>query len=382
MSKPAMPLAKPLIVLAAGGTGGHVFPAEALAAELQDRGYRLALITDKRGGGYGGALGDLETHHVRAGGIAGKRLTARLESVIKLGFGTLQARSLLGRLKPGAVVGFGGYASVPTMVAATWSDCRTAIHEQNAILGRTNRLLAARVGRIATSFDATKGLPDGAEDKVVQTGMPVRTAFTAVGSTPYPPLAGDAPLNILITGGSQGARALSDVVPSALARLEDGFKARLNVIQQCRAEDLDRVRDAYDTAGIKAELASFFGDIPERLAAAHLLIARAGASTVAEMTAVGRPAILVPYPHATDDHQSANAHAVDAVGAGWLMAEDVFTPERLAERIHSLFAQPVHLERAAAAAKRVGRADAAARLADLVAGMISNGNDNAGRQAA
>ncbi|MEQ8227880.1 MAG: undecaprenyldiphospho-muramoylpentapeptide beta-N-acetylglucosaminyltransferase [Rhodospirillales bacterium] len=371
-----------LAVLAAGGTGGHVFPAEALAAELAGRGYRLALITDRRGGGFGGALAELETHHIRAGGIAGKRFTARLESVFELGLGTLQARSLLAKLKPDAVVGFGGYASVPTMMAATWGGYATAIHEQNAVLGRANRLLATRVRRIATSIDGTQMVPDAAKDKIRLTGMPVRPAVLAAGDTAYDEINDNAPLNLLITGGSQGARVLSDVVPAALAQLPEKLRKRLNVTQQCRVEDLDRVQGVYGDAGISANLASFFDDIPQRLAAAHLLIARAGASTVAEMTAIGRPAILVPYPHAIDNHQFANAQAVDEAGAGWLMAEDVFTADRLAGRLTSLFENPRHLAHAARASKRIGRPDAAHALADMVAEMMPNGNSNHGRQAA
>ena len=372
----------PLAVLAAGGTGGHVFPAEALAAELSGRGFRLALITDRRGGGFGGALADLETHHIRAGGIAGKRFTARIESVFELGLGMLQARSLLAKLKPDAVIGFGGYASVPTMMAATWAGLATAIHEQNGVLGRANRLLATRVRRIATSIDGTQMIPETAKSKVRLTGMPVRPAILAARDTAYAEITDKGPLNLLVTGGSQGARVLSDVVPAALAALNDNLKKRLTVTQQCRAEDLERVGKVYTEAGIKADLKSFFDDVPQRLAAAHLVIARAGASSVAEMTAVGRPSILVPLPHAIDNHQFVNAQAVDEAGAGWLMAEDVFTAERLAGRLASLFENPRHLSHAATAAKRIGRPDAAHALADLVAEMIPNGHSGEGRQAA
>lgn len=375
-------MTSPLIILAAGGTGGHVFPAEALAAEMTARGFRLALITDRRGGGYGGTLGALETYRIRAGGIAGKRFTARLESVFELGLGTIQARGLLGRMKPGAVVGFGGYASVPTMMAASWSGVPTVLHEQNAVLGRANRLLAPRVRCIATSIDGTQAIPEAARAKVVLTGMPVRPAVIDASGAAYPDVRDGSPLAILVTGGSQGARVLSDVVPSALASLDTVLKGRLRVTQQCREEDLERVRAAYDAAGIQADLKTFFDDIPERLAAAHLLIARAGASTVSEMTAMGRPAILVPYPHAIDNHQFANAQAVDEAGAGWLMAEDIFTADRLAGRLASLFSHPMHLIQAAAAAKRIGRPDAAARLADAVAANLANGHSGEGRQAA
>ena len=371
-----------LAVLAAGGTGGHVFPAEALAAELGARGYRLALITDRRGGGFGGALANLETHHIRAGGIAGKRLTARLESVFELGLGMLQARKLLASLKPAAVIGFGGYASVPTMMAATWAGLATAIHEQNAVLGRANRLLATRVRRIATSIDGTQMVPEAAKPKVRLTGMPVRPAVLAARDVAYDEITDRGPLNLLVTGGSQGARVLSDVVPAALSLLPDALKTRLNVTQQCRAEDLERVGAVYAEAGIKADLKSFFDDVPQRLAAAHLLIARAGASTVAEMTAIGRPAILVPYPHAIDNHQFANAQAVDEAGAGWLMAEEVFTAERLSGRLASLFESPRHLAHAARASRRIGRPDAASALADMVVEMMPNGHSGEGRQAA
>ena len=225
-------------------------------------------------------------------------------------------------------------------------------------------------------------VPDAAKDKICLTGMPVRPAVLAAGDMAYDEINDNAPLNLLITGGSQGARVLSDVVPAALAQLPEKLKKRLNVTQQCRAEDLGRVQGVYGDAGISANLASFFDDIPQRLAAAHLLIARAGASTVAEMTAIGRPAILVPYPHAIDNHQFANAQAVDEAGAGWLMAEDVFTADRLAGRLTSLFESPRHLAHAARASKRIGRPDAARALADMVAEMMPNGNSNHGRQAA
>ncbi|MEK9672815.1 MAG: undecaprenyldiphospho-muramoylpentapeptide beta-N-acetylglucosaminyltransferase [Rhodospirillaceae bacterium] len=372
----------PLIVLAAGGTGGHVFPAEALAVEMMSRGYRLALVTDRRGGGYGGTLGELETHRIRAGGIAGKGLTQRVESVFELGLGTLQARGLLARLKPGAVVGFGGYASVPTMMAATWSGRATVIHEQNAVLGRANRLLVPRVRVIATSLDATQAIPEQAQSKVVLTGMPVRPQVIQAGETPYPAYDEASPISILITGGSQGATVLSKVVPAALARLDAKIKWRLRVTQQCRSEDLDDVRRVYADAVIQAELSHFFDDVPKRLAGAHLVIARAGASTVAECTAAGRPAILVPYPHAIDGHQMANAQAVDEAGAGWLMAEDIFTPDQLANQLSSLLGGGMYLKQAAKAAKRMGRPDAAKRLADTVVAVMSNGGSGEGRVAA
>ena len=371
-----------LIVLTAGGTGGHVFPAEALAAELLERGYRLALVTDKRGRAYGGTLGDLETHRVLAGGVAGKSFAGRLRSIPELAIGTLQARALLKKLCPDVVVGFGGYASVPTMFAASLGGYATAIHEQNAVLGRANRLLATRVRCIATSFETVDAVPADARARVTHTGMPVRPAVAAMRDRPYPPPAEDGPINLLVLGGSQGARVLSDVIPQAVARLPMALRSRLHITQQCRPEDLERVRQAYSETLVQVDLAAFFDDVPERLANAHLLIGRAGASTVAEVTAVGRPSILVPYPFAIDDHQSANAHAVDEAGAGWLMPQDAFTPETLAGRIESLFSVPRTLERAAACALEAGRADAAVRLAEMIVGMLPNGNHQDERKAA
>ncbi len=373
-----------LVVLAAGGTGGHMFPAEALAAELSGRGCRLAMVTDRRGGSWQGALDGVETHRVRAGGIAGKSFAARLQSGPELAIGTWQARGILKRLRPAAVVGFGGYASVPTMLAACFGGYHTAIHEQNAILGRANRLLASRVERIATSFEKVEGLPPQAEVKATHTGMPVRPSIVAVRGTPYPPLTSDGPVSLLVIGGSQGAHVLSEVIPAALGLLDAGLQARLRVSQQCRPEDLEQTRSRYQAAGIDADLKTFFDDVSERLSAAHLLISRAGASTVAETLMVGRPAILVPYPHAIDDHQTRNAHAVAEAGGGWMMPEPSFTPAGLAARLDSLFGLPAILEKAAAAAKEAAAGDAAGRLADMVCALLppnSHGNGDERRAA-
>ena len=252
----------PLVILAAGGTGGHVFPAEALAEELTGRGCRLALITDRRGGAFKGTLEGIDIHHVRAGGIAGKSFVARLQSGPELAIGTWQARGLLKRLKPKAVIGFGGYASVPTMLAASFGGYQTAIHEQNAVLGRANRLLASRVDRIATSYVKSEGLPAEVAAKVKHTGMPVRAAIAAVGERPYPALTADGTISLLVIGGSQGAHVFSSVVPGALGRLDEGLRARLRVSQQCRPEDLEPTRDRYQTLGIDADLKTFFDDLP------------------------------------------------------------------------------------------------------------------------
>ncbi len=363
-------MSKPLIILAAGGTGGHIFPAEALAQELKGRGFNLALVTDRRGHAFKGTLGELETHRVLAGGIAGKSFAAKIKSVFELGLGTVQAFRLLRRLKPSAVVGFGGYAALPTMLAAVLSGIPSAIHEQNALLGRANRLLASRVRRIATSFATTRGLPEGSQDKVRLTGMPVRPAIAAQKDTPFGDLEDNQPINLLVLGGSQGATILSEVVPAALERLGGELRDRLNVTQQCREEDLASTQRVYQGANIKAELATFISDVPEQLAKAHLVIARAGASTVAEVMTVGRPSILVPYPFAADDHQTFNAQAADSAGAGWIMPQDTFTPANLAARLDSLFGLPAVLKKAAIGAHEQGRPDAASHLADTVSALV------------
>ncbi|MEO5373248.1 MAG: undecaprenyldiphospho-muramoylpentapeptide beta-N-acetylglucosaminyltransferase [Alphaproteobacteria bacterium] len=363
-----------LILLAAGGTGGHMFPAEALAGELLRRGFTPALVTDRRGQAYGGTLGAIPVHRIHAGAIAGRNVFGLARGIATLALGTAEAFLLMRRLRPAVVVGFGGYASVPAVAAAIATGIPTAIHEQNAVLGRANRLLARRVSQVATSFAAVSALPPDA--RVVNTGMPVRPAIPVLRTIPYPSLAADdpasAPFRILVLGGSQGARILSEVIPAALALLPEPLRRRIDIAQQCRPEDIEAVRRAYRASGIRADLASFFTDVPDRLAAAHLVIARAGASTVAELTTAGRPAILVPYPHAVDDHQTANAHAVAETGGAWPMPQDVFTPPALAARLQSLIEMPVMLEKAAACARATGHPDAASRLADVVEALATS----------
>ncbi len=353
-----------LVVLAAGGTGGHVFPAQALAAELKARGRAFALMTDRRGAGFGDLLDADAIYTVRAGRVTGRSVPGRLRGLADVAVGVLQARRLLRRLRPAGVVGFGGYASVPAVYAAAQLGLPTLIHEQNAVFGRANRLLAPRVRAIATSFADTAQLAPADRAKAERTGNPVRAAVAAIGAAPYPEA--DGVLSLLVTGGSQGATVMADVVPRALAALAEPLRRRLRVAHQCRAEDLGRVRDVYREAGIPADFAPFFTDLPERLAAAQLVIGRAGASTVAELTAAGRPAILVPYPAAADDHQTANAAAVARAGGGWLIPEGAFTPEALARRIETFLGEPSLLAQAAAKARAAGAPEAATRLADLV----------------
>ncbi|HUN47759.1 MAG TPA: undecaprenyldiphospho-muramoylpentapeptide beta-N-acetylglucosaminyltransferase [Stellaceae bacterium] len=354
-----------VVVLAAGGTGGHMFPAEALARVLTTRGRAVALMTDSRGMAFGANLPGVALHRIRAGRVGGNLLRKAI-GILELAIGTLEAGRHLRRLSPAAVVGFGGYPSVPTMLAAVRQNLPTVIHEQNAILGRANRLLAPRARRIATCFAEIASLRPADRAKVVETGNPVRPAVIALRGTPYKPAQGAEPFELVVLGGSQGARVLSEVVPAALVRLPDSLRQRLRLTQQARPEDLEAVRAAYQARGVAAEIRPFFDDVPARLARAHLVISRSGASTVAELAAMGRPAILVPYLHAADDHQTANARALETVGAAWVMPQAAFTAEALSERLAALMAAPDTLAEAARRAFTLGRPDAAERLADLV----------------
>jgi UDP-N-acetylglucosamine--N-acetylmuramyl-(pentapeptide) pyrophosphoryl-undecaprenol N-acetylglucosamine transferase len=368
--------AKPLIVLTAGGTGGHVFPAEALARALAARGYRLSLITDRRGTNYQGALAEIETHRLPVTTLAGS-IAQRLRGGFDLALSTMRARSLLRRLRPAAVVGFGGYPSLPAMFAAAQLGIPTALHEQNAVLGRANRLLARRVSAIATSFPQVTFVPETVRPRITLTGNPVRPAVIGLRRDGYDAIGTDNRLHVLVTGGSQGARVFSEVVPAAVAALPAERRARLAIVQQCRPEDIESARGAYRAASVAAELATFFEDLPTRLAQAALVICRAGASTVAELTVIGRPAILVPYPYAMDDHQRANAAALTAAGAGWLIPNAEFTAAALTARLTNLLADPAPLGMAAAAARALGRPDAAERLADVVVRLApANGHSN------
>jgi UDP-N-acetylglucosamine--N-acetylmuramyl-(pentapeptide) pyrophosphoryl-undecaprenol N-acetylglucosamine transferase len=373
------------IVLVAGGTGGHVFPAQALAGELRAKGYTLALLTDDRGAAWADALGDIATHAIRAGRVTGVTFSQRIKGVWDLALGALQSRRLLRGLAPSVVIGFGGYTSVPAMLAATYLRLPTVLHEQNALLGRANRLLAPRVSVIATSFTEVQKLEQKEQHKVVYTGNPVRGAVEALRDVPYQAPEPGGPIRLLVTGGSQGARVFSDVVPNAIARLSDHLRARIQLAQQCRPEDLERVKAVYDESGFNAELAPFFEDISERLGQAHLVICRSGASTVAELTAAGRPAMLVPYAHAADDHQAFNARAIAERGGAEIILEPDFKPEILAARLKLLLEQPATLSAMAAAAHGAGIARAASNLAAVATELIPVGTGDAdgnGREAA
>jgi len=361
---------KVLVLLTAGGTGGHMFPADALARALLDRGCEVALVTDKRGGAYGDTLSTIASHKIRAGQVTGRGPVAKLFGLLDVALGTLQARGLLKRLRPAAVVGFGGYASFPAMMAAGWLGIPSALHEQNAVLGRANRFLAKRATRIAIAYRTVKGVPPGGEAKLRLTGNPVRAPIAALAKAEYAAPGAGGPLDVLVLGGSQGARIFSEVVPAAIAALPEAARKRLRVTQQARQEDITAAGAAYAAIGLKAELKSFFDDVPERLRAAHLLICRAGASTIAELTTAGRPAVLVPYPFAADDHQTANARSIDAEGGGWLVPQPEFKPETLAARLAALLDDPSALAAAAGKARTLGHPDAAGRLADMVLDML------------
>lgn len=367
------PAARP-IVIAAGGTGGHLFPAEALAAELVARGERIALMTDARSSAYESpAFGNAERFVLKGSGIAGRGARAAAKGALALAAGTMEARAILKRLDAAAVVGFGGYPSVPPLLATRLlgraSRPVTALHEQNAVLGRANRLLAPRADLLALSVPDTTKVPPAAAAEVV--GNPVRPALAALAGQGYAAPAEDGVIRLLVLGGSLGARVFADVVPAAVAALPEALRARLVVTQQTRAEDLPRVEAAYREAGVPADLSPFFGDVAVRLSMAHLVIARAGASTVAELACAGRPAILVPLPHAIDDHQTANGRSLASVGAAWLMPQPGFTPETLAKHLAAMFGSPPVLARAAAAATLLARPDAARRLADLVLSLVA-----------
>lgn len=360
------PAASP-IVLAAGGTGGHLFPAEALASELARRGRRVALMTDQRSAARAQErFAGLELFVLHGAGLAGRGLLRGTAGAATLALGLIEARRILGRLGAAVVVGFGGYPAVAPILAGRLLRRRPALvlHEQNAALGRANRLLAHAADHLALGFEATRGVPDGMTALV--TGNPVRPAIQALAGGGYTP-PGNGPVQLLVLGGSLGARVLSDLLPPALAALPDPLLARLHVAQQCRAEDLDRVRTAYTALGIEAELSTFFPDVADRLAAAHLVVARAGASTVAELACAGRPAVLIPLPGAIDNHQHWNAHALGAEIAG----QAGLTGERLSALLAGLLGSPDRLAALAAEAARRARPDAASRLADLVESCIT-----------
>jgi UDP-N-acetylglucosamine--N-acetylmuramyl-(pentapeptide) pyrophosphoryl-undecaprenol N-acetylglucosamine transferase len=356
----------PLVLLAAGGTGGHLFPAEALAEALARRGVVVDLATDHRAERYGGRFPARATHIIPSDTVRARNPVALARTALALGRGLVRAYFVLRRIKPAAVVGFGGYPTLPPVGAATVLKIPTVIHEQNAVMGRANRQLAPRVTAIATSLASVLDAEPALAAKATRTGNPVRPAVIAAAATPFAAPEQGGLVRLLVFGGSQGARIMSDIVPAAIERLDVSLRTRLLLAQQAREEDIARVRDVYARLNIASEVAAFFPDLPARIAAAHLIVARSGASTVAELAAIGRPSILVPLPGALDQDQFANAGVIEAAGGALRLRQDDFTPARLATEIAALAASPQRLATMAQAARSQGAPDAADRLADLV----------------
>jgi UDP-N-acetylglucosamine--N-acetylmuramyl-(pentapeptide) pyrophosphoryl-undecaprenol N-acetylglucosamine transferase len=357
------------ILLAAGGTGGHLFPAFALAEELSRRDWRVELATDMRGDRYGMGFPAAEIHRINSATLRGRSPIAFAKTGLSLADGIRQAYSLLGHIKPAVVLGFGGYPCFPPLVAAKLRGIPTALHEQNAVLGRANRMLVGRVSAIATSFQNVKFLDQSARKKAYFTGNPVRDIVIEQAAVPYPapPAAGSFErFHLLVFGGSQGARFFSERVPSALADFDAATRSRLSITQQCREEDLDAVRAAYAAVGIVATCEPFFPDLPRIIADSHLVIGRAGASSVAELTVIGRPSILVPLPHSLDNDQLQNAKSLADAGGAICIAQEELTAERLREDLTKIMSDPALLIKAAANAKAAGQPEAVINLANLV----------------
>jgi UDP-N-acetylglucosamine--N-acetylmuramyl-(pentapeptide) pyrophosphoryl-undecaprenol N-acetylglucosamine transferase len=351
-------------VLAAGGTGGHMIPAHALAEELRGRGHGVLLVTDERGTRFPGIFEQVPVHVLPAGRLGGGPI-GWLKALSAVARGRAEAKRLYREHRPDAVIGFGGYPAFPALLAASALRIPTILHEQNAVMGRVNRLLAGEAEAIGTAYGRIERLKPKYRDKAVLVGNPVRAEIARLGELPFPPFDASAPLKILVTGGSQGASVLGQIVPAGLGMLAASLRHRLQVVQQCRPDDIERVRGHYAELGIPAELMTYIEDMPAKLADAHLVIARAGASTIAELTVAGRPAILVPFAAATDDHQTANARELVEAGGARAIAQSAFTPEVLARQIEALAMDPVALDNAAARALSVGRPHAARDLADL-----------------
>ena len=352
------------IFLCAGGTGGHLFPAQALSIALQNHGAIVHLVTDERALKYAGDFPASAIHATPSATPTGGSVLGKIKAALMIGRGLWTARALLSKHRPGCVVGFGGYPTVPPVLAAQYLKIPTLLHEQNAVAGRANRLLARRATLIGTGFPEVGGLSADMRDKIRFVGNPLRPNVLAAAQMPMPAFTGS--LNLLITGGSQGARVFSDIVPAAIALLEPEFRARLTITQQARGEDEARVRAAYAALNVQAEVAPFFADLPQRIAQSHLIIGRSGASTVSELAAIGRASILVPLPGAIDQDQAANAALLADKGAARLVRQPEFTPQWLADVLKHDILNPSDLTTQAAAAKSAGIINAADRLAELV----------------
>ena len=353
---------KGTFVLAAGGTGGHLFPAQALAEELTRRGYTIHLMTDERVRDYGKSFPAAETHIVPSATLSLSKPWLVPGRLLRLYGGYRAARAILQRVKPLAVIGFGGYPSFPPIMAAARLKIPSCVHDQNAVMGRANKVLAKWADAVASSFPNLMGLPPEAEKKLTVTGNPVRDIALKERSAPYP--AFDR-LNLLVFGGSQGAQFFGEFMPKVFAAMSPEQRAAIRLTQQVRAENMDAVSRAYAELGLDCELQPFFMDMPRRIAAAHLVVCRSGASTIAELGVIGRPAVMVPLPHALDNDQLRNAESFAAAGAGWVHPQASLEPKAFAQFLTSLRSQERQLQQAAAAALGHGKPDAAQRLADL-----------------
>jgi UDP-N-acetylglucosamine--N-acetylmuramyl-(pentapeptide) pyrophosphoryl-undecaprenol N-acetylglucosamine transferase len=352
-------------VLSAGGTAGHLYPAQALAGELMRRGEKIVVMTDSRFKNYATAFPGAVIETVPSAAFSDRSMLGLLAAPFEIAGGIVMSLVKLTRIRPAAVVGFGGYPSVPVMLAAIVTRIPTAILTPDALLGRANRLVMNQVNLIAANLPLVRFVPKD-DSRVLYTGNPMRPEVEALSGAPYDQPTSNGPLRLLVFGGSQGARAFSEIVPPAIAMLSKDMRTRLEIVQQCRVEDLDAVKAAYVACGVKAELAAFFGDLPTRMAWAHLVIARSGAGTVSELALIGRPAILVPLPHALDDNQTPNADALANAGGGWRIRQSELTPKKLADMLTDAFASPVELAQRAAAARKIARPGGTARVADAV----------------
>ena len=362
-----------MVMVAAGGTGGHIFPATAFVEVFrQFPSYKLALISDKRALPLSGALKRIDFYRIYAKGVSGRSRIWLPIALATLFVGFVQSLYILRKTRPDVVIGFGGYAALPPVLAANLTRVPTVLHEQNAVLGRANRLLLPGADRVALSFRATRYL-EGSVRKglAVWTGNPVRRAFRKMAEQPYMAIDGDkSTIRLLVLGGSQGASVFGTCVPKALALLPKELRARLHVCQQVRADQIVAVRKFYKDCGILAETKQFFADSAKQMASAHLLVCRAGATTLAELVTIGRPAILIPYPHAIDDHQRENALRIVRAGAGWMMPEETLSPETLSRKIASLLEHAEFLTMAASCARKLANENAEKQLVNLVRDLL------------
>lgn len=364
------------VMICAGGTGGHMFPALSLAEDLKSRGCHVVFVTDKRAMKYTDGYDDLNVSVISSSTLPSGFL-GKVKGLFLLAYGYFQSHRLINKYAPSLVIGFGGYPSLPPMVVAQRGDIMTVIHEQNAVLGKANAYLAKKADRIALSLPEMSSLDELDSMRAVVTGNPVRSEISALYSHPYNTPDTDEPFGLTIMGGSLGAKVMAQNVPQALASLPQELKTRLNVIQQCHAEDMDEVQSIYDDAGIQVKLAPFFDDVPEILKKSHLVIARSGASTVSEIAIAGVPAIYIPYPHHADQQQKVNAESIAKLDGAWVMEEKDLNASTLAARIESLMLSPETLFRAAEGARAAAKPEATRKLGNLVIALLKGWDKNA-----